>query len=528
MPVVKRDPPIIRSALHAGAAGVLLSGTDAIGERVVGGDVIHRRRVLVVPVAPAASAIGGHHRTLIGDGEDDVRIVRIDPDALIVVTAGRTTYRAPRGPAVHRPPHHHRRAVDDVGIFGIDGDGGEVAAADASHRPHVLLQSCGRLRTACHVSPMRAAVRGLVKTDLPLTRRDVGVEDVRIARRDSDVGLENRRQSFRKLRPRCPAVGGLEDSHAGVSESLALDEALLLRPQHRVQRVGIARVDQHLVGAGVFVLVEHLLKRATTISGAEHTALGIRTIRVTEDGDEEAVGVGRINRNGRDHLTVFQSELLPRASGVGGLVDAVADRQVGTNNAGACPHIDDVGIRRRNRDRADRSCGLIVEQRHPVGAVISRPPDPAIVEAGVERVGLTRDASRRTRASSAGGTDIAPAHSRKERRLRCDCLRLQRRLFRGACECENEGKSGTRKQSAHSSGSMAWRSEGSRVQGFKGSRVQGFRVQGFGPPRACLGVFVTRRLPARADPRCGPSPILWIGNVSIERSISSSCSRNAD
>ena len=90
------------------------------------------------PVAPASSAIRGDHRALIGDGQDDLRVVRIDPDALVVVAAGRAADGAPRQPAVHRAPHHRRRGVDDLRIFGIDGDGGQVAAADARERPHVL------------------------------------------------------------------------------------------------------------------------------------------------------------------------------------------------------------------------------------------------------------------------------------------------------------------------------------------------------------------------------------------------------
>jgi hypothetical protein len=59
---------------------------------------------------------------------------------------------------------------------------------------------------------------------------------------------------------RSSAVGRLEDAHPGVAESLALDEALLLRPERRVEHVGIARVEQHFVRAGVVVLEQHLLE----------------------------------------------------------------------------------------------------------------------------------------------------------------------------------------------------------------------------------------------------------------------------
>src|SRR5262245_33498160 len=65
MPVVERDAAFIGSALDARAARVLLPGAHAIGKRVVGRDVIHRRGVLVVPIAPASAAVRRDHRALI-------------------------------------------------------------------------------------------------------------------------------------------------------------------------------------------------------------------------------------------------------------------------------------------------------------------------------------------------------------------------------------------------------------------------------------------------------------------------------
>jgi hypothetical protein len=392
VPVVERDAPIIRSTLHARAARILLSGTDAIGKRVVGGDVIHRRRVLVVPIAPAPSTIRGDHRSLIGDGKDDLRVVGIDPDALVVVPARRAAYRAPCEPAIERPPHHRRRRVDDLRILWIHGDGWQVAAADPRERPHVLRQARRRTRAAYHLEPMRATVRGLVKADRPLSRRDHGVEDVRIARGDRDVRLQNWRKSLAELRPGRSAVGRLEDSHPRVSESLTLDEALLLRPERCVDDIRIARVEQHFVGAGVVVLEQHLREGPSAIGGAKNAALGVRAVRVTEDCNEEPVGVAGIHGDRRNHLAVAQSEMLPGASGISGFVDPVADGKIRTDDARSGPDIDDVGVRRGDTDRANRAGRLVIEQRNPVGAVVRRSPEPAVVEPGIDRVRLAGDA----------------------------------------------------------------------------------------------------------------------------------------
>jgi hypothetical protein len=410
MPVVERDPPVVRPALHAGAARVLLSRADAIGKRAVGGDVIHRRGVLVVPVAPTSSTIRRHHRSLIGDREDDLRVVRIDPDALVVITTGSAAHRAPGEPAIERPPHHGRRGVDDIRILGIDRDRRQVAAADARQRPHVLLHSSARARAANRLEPMRAAVGRLVEADRSLARRDGGVEDVRIARGDGDVRLQDGRKPVGELSPGRPAVGRLEDPHAGVAESLALDEALLLGPQRRIEDIRVARVEQDFVGAGVVVLEQHLLEGASAVGGSKHTALGVGPVRVTEDGDEEPVGVARIDGDGRDHLAVAQAEMLPGASGVGGLVDPVADGEIRTDDARSSPDVDDARVRRRDPNRADRAGRLVVEQRHPIGAEVRGSPDAAVVEAGVEGIRLAGDASQRTGAPGTRGADVAPAH----------------------------------------------------------------------------------------------------------------------
>ena len=167
---------------------------------------------------------------------------------------------------------------------------------------------------------------------------------------------------------------------------------------------------QDVVGAGVLVLEQHLLEGPAAVGRAEDAALGVRAVRMTEDRDEEPVGVAGIDGDGRDHLAVAQPEMLPRASGVGGLVDPVADRQIGTDDARAGADVDDVGVRRRDGDRADRAGRLVVEQRHPVGAVVGRSPDAAVVEAGVEHVRLAGDAGQRAGASGASRADVAPAH----------------------------------------------------------------------------------------------------------------------
>src|SRR4029079_10352182 len=100
--------------------GVLLAAAHPVRERVVGRLVVQRRRGLIVPVAPRQAAVGRDHGALIGHYEDDLRIVGVDPDLLIVVTAWRTTHRGPVRPTVLAAPHDRGRGVDHLFVLRIN------------------------------------------------------------------------------------------------------------------------------------------------------------------------------------------------------------------------------------------------------------------------------------------------------------------------------------------------------------------------------------------------------------------------
>ena len=135
---------------------------------------------------------------------------------------------------------------------------------------------------------------------------------------------------------------------------------------------------------------------------------------MAEDGDEEAVGVARIDDDLRDLLAVAQAEVRPGPAGVGRLVDAVADGEVGPLQAFAAGDVDDVGIRGRDGDGPDRARRLVVEDGMPGAAVVGRLPDAAVADADVEDVGLGGHAGDGPRAAGAVRADRAPAHLAEE------------------------------------------------------------------------------------------------------------------
>src|SRR4029077_1445208 len=84
-PFPESELAIIAAAGNAGGAALLLAAAHAIGKVVVGVDVIHLRRGLVVPGTPGGAAIHRNDGTLVADVQNDIGIVGIDPDALIIV-----------------------------------------------------------------------------------------------------------------------------------------------------------------------------------------------------------------------------------------------------------------------------------------------------------------------------------------------------------------------------------------------------------------------------------------------------------
>ena len=65
----------------------------------------------------------------------------------------------------------------------------------------------------------------------------------------------------------------------------------------------------------------------------------------------------------------------------------------------AAADIDDIGVRRRDRDVADRTGGRTVEDRMPRAAVVVRLPHAAVVDADVEHAGLRRHTDAADRAA---------------------------------------------------------------------------------------------------------------------------------
>ena len=362
--------------------------------------MVELRGRLVVPGAESLAAVHGDDRALIRRQQDHVRVDGIDPDAVIVVAARRTAKCAERPAAVSGFPGDDAAGEDDVRVFRMDFDFGEI-------------RSPGReALVRRHPCPVLAAVVRSIKA-VAASRLDRGKQPLRHARRDGDTDaaeavLGKRRQPVDDRPPRAAAVRRLEHGTVRAGEHAVLPRALAGLPQHGVDVVGVLRIEHDVGAAGVLVLVEHLLERARPVGRSEDPAFFVRPVRMSEHRHEQPIRIFRIDRDLRNLLSVTQAEVCPCSPGVRGFVDAIAGREVGTLQPFTAAGVDDVRVGWRNRKGADRSGGLIVENRGPDPAVVRGFPHTAVGHADIEKARSRRNAGRSFGAPAAKRPDHAP------------------------------------------------------------------------------------------------------------------------
>jgi hypothetical protein len=120
-----------------------------------------------------------------------------------------------------------------------------------------------------------------------------------------------------------------------------------------------------------------------------------------------------------DLLRIVQAEVDPGPAGVGRPVDAVAERCAVARVPLAAAEPEDVVIRRRDLERADRVDGLIREQRLEGGAAVGRLEDAAVGAGRIEDLRVARETGDGgDPAARVGRPDRAPAQAGEGRLAR--------------------------------------------------------------------------------------------------------------
>src|SRR6185312_5371534 len=230
-------------------------------------------------------------------------------------------------------------------------------------------------------------------------------------------------QAARERRERGAAVSGFEDAAVRAVPCAVLPWAFARFPQRGVNDVGVSGINQHVRGAHVLVVRfraagENLLPVLAAVGGAIDPALRIGPVRMAGHSGENFVGIPRIDGEFWNLLAIAQAKMGPRLAGISGFVDAVPDREVRAVQPLAAADINNVGIRRRNGNRANGAGGLMVKDGLPCAAVIIRLPDASIADAYIEDVRLAGHAADGPRASATIRPDAAPLERAEQRRIK--------------------------------------------------------------------------------------------------------------
>ena len=332
---------------------------------------------------------------------DDVLGVRgVDPDGVHVVMRDARGVGLDGLAAVDRHLHADAAHVDDVGIRGIDADLREVHGARVG---------------AVRLAPGAARVVGAPEAGLAGVERDRGgrfdarVEDRGIGAEDVEADATERTggEPAREPVPALTAVGGLEDPAAGTAAIHAAVGAAAL-VHRRVEHAWVGGRDGEVVGAGVVITLEHEAPVAAAVGRLVDAASAAGTPERTGRRDVDDVVVGRIDDDPIDVPRVAQPHVREGRATVGGLVHALAPARglAIVRLAGADP--DEIRVRLRHRDVADRHEPLVLQERGPQSAVGRGLPDAAVGRAHiVERRILLVDGDVRDAARHGGGTDRA-------------------------------------------------------------------------------------------------------------------------
>ena len=362
-------PVADRNATRLAAGGaerrvVLLRAAHAVREVVRGGDVVELRGGEVL-LAPRRAAVGAHHRTAVIALDHAERVVRRDPQ-VVVVAMRDIDLRLERLPAVGALEELHVERVDDARVLGV-GDEARVV-------PRALAQ----VAVAVEELPGRSAIIGTVgATRVGL---DLRPNAARVHRRDCDSDLAEHPAREAgvggELLPGGATVGGLHYPTARTARVEHPRRAVGV-PEARVERVRVGGIHDQVPHTGRVVAEEDLDPVLSAVGGLEYAALLIPAKGVTECAHVHDVRIGRVHAYAPDVPRFLQAHQRPGLAGIDGLPKPVTVRCVAADVGLTAAHVHDVRVRLGHADRADGATERTVGHRLPVRAAVDGLPHTA-------------------------------------------------------------------------------------------------------------------------------------------------------
>src|SRR3984885_15207789 len=258
-PIAKSDLAVIAAAGDGGGAAILLRAVNAIGETIVGCDVIELRRRLVVPGGPCGAAVEADGGALIAAENHARGVVGSDPQSVVIIAAGSAFYRFEIFSAVGGAIERGVGDVHYVWVARIRGDTAEIPAALPDARVR---------RRAARIS---AGVVGA--TDAAFARVNETVNAVAVVARgdcDSDAAQTFAGETVTgDLTPGDAVVGGFVEAAAGAAGGrVNIPGRAAGLPQGCVDDLGLSGVGAEIDRTAVVIFPKNFGPGGAAIAGA--------------------------------------------------------------------------------------------------------------------------------------------------------------------------------------------------------------------------------------------------------------------
>src|SRR6267378_5173707 len=142
----------------------------------------------------------------------------------------------------------------------------------------------------------------------------------------------------------------------------------------------ISRLKTEIHRCGKTVFVQHFLPAPPAVRRPENSSLFVRSGTMAHRRNQDDIRIVRIDQDSSDMSRVLQSEVLPVFPAVKGFVNSISIAAVGKNRIHTRSNVDDVRIRRRQRQRTNRSDRLLSKigfHTVPPSVVFHTPPPSA-------------------------------------------------------------------------------------------------------------------------------------------------------
>ena len=286
--------------------------------------------------------------------------------------------------AIVRTQHDGVHCIDAISVGRIHGDAAEIPAT----LPDAEVTAGALPMAASIVGAIQAA--GFAIDECIHTRR-------RTCRQcDTDAADVFRKTIAANLRPVLAAIAGFVQARTrAAGRRIDIPGRAPRLPHRGVDHLRITGLERQINRAGGIALTKHALPMRATIARTKHAAFGIRPVRMAKRSHEYGICIMRIDDNLADLLAVGQTNFRPGFSGIAGTIHAITLSDVGAHVGLTAADVNYFRIGRCNRQRANRTDRLLVENRLPGAASIECFPDAAIDGAEIEMLRLPGHARNR-------------------------------------------------------------------------------------------------------------------------------------